>query len=466
MFTESSEAIRIDHLSFLPPELLSTIFDLAHDPEHPLLKPLSKTLLPYHRQTLYRQIPISSTPSLSKLLAAVETTPSLAPLVQDLQIAYTVHPAPFHLESVANRFPSLKSLTYGMAQFSRSNPVIIAPLRSLSYSPEVFNSDEIDALSRLPLVKLELDFRCSTIKISDRFQTFTTMPLLEELTLVEAYLTEDEIQWDSDISGFVQRCPKLRSLKLVDGGTPRFDDFLEALVGGVPLLPITQLEFNTPTFHDLTICRFAHLYPRFPNLTFLSLGEGTTAPDLASHLRHLPFLTTLRLGPQAHFGFEFAEDFFSLVQAPTKPPALKLLILECFAAEIGFQCDTQDEMKPLVLESWSFREEWNEPRFSENIQEEECQQLLELAKANEVQVEGDIYTAINFGNSWNLERSNRQILYAFQNQTLERLKSFQRSPGGARFRELDIDVDQLDRNSLKLAKVDVPEEDWFQFTLE
>ncbi|GAA5987424.1 hypothetical protein JCM5350_002755 [Sporobolomyces pararoseus] len=463
-----SKPIKIDRLSSLPPELLSIIFDLAHDPDRPLYKPLSRTLYPYTHLNLYRRITLSSGPSLLRLLAAVKRTPSLALLVHDLRFTFFPDMAGVEFEAVARPFTALKSLEYGVAQFSDLNSVPIAPLQSLSYSPSFFNPDEIDALSRLPLIKLVLDFTCTTNELSDNFQPAKMMPTLEELTLVDALSEEDRYQWDPMVARFVKSCPELRSLKLVDEESPRFEKFLEALVGGVPLLTITKLDFDTPALPDLTICRFTHLYPRFPNLTFLGLGLGTTSPNLASHLRQLSSLETLSLGPDAHFGFESAENLFSLVRASTKPPALELLIfLECFGPTMGYRCNVQDELLWANINDPHYRkEEWNPPNFSDCIGQQECRQLLELAKETGVRVEGDIYAAIDYGNSSNLELANRHVLYAFQNQTLQLLKAFNNSLPGARFRELNVDIDKLDRNNLKLVKIDFPEEDWYQFTLE
>ncbi|GAA5988096.1 hypothetical protein JCM5350_003935 [Sporobolomyces pararoseus] len=419
MFLELSGTAKIDRLSSLPPELLSNIFDLAHDPEQPLIEPLSRTLLPYFRQTLYRQLDISSS-ALSKLLSTVEKTPFLSLLVQDLTVrdGGRLPNAPFAL--VAKRFPSLKYLNYGTAQFSDLDSVPVAPLQSLSYTPEVFDTNEIDALARLPLITLELELHSSKSGIPDNFQPSTTLQTLEELTLIKGYLIRDDDKWDTNVSYFVKSCPALRSLEFVDDASPGFGKILQDLVGGVPLL--TKLEFDTPTLDEVSFC------------------------------------------PDAHYGFESAENFFSLVRAPTKPPALKLLILECFEAKIGFQCDTQDEMKSHVLESWSFRGAWNEASFSRNIEEEECRQLLELAKANEVQVEGDIYAAIDYPSSWNLEVANRHVLYAFQHQTLELLKDFKESHQAQHYS--DFDLDKLDHTNLKLVKIDAPEEKWYRFTLE
>ncbi|GAA5988078.1 hypothetical protein JCM5350_003927 [Sporobolomyces pararoseus] len=462
MSTERSEAIQIDRLSLLPPELLSIIFDLSHDHKQPLREPLSKTLLPYFRQNLYRQIRISSGSPLSKFLTAVETTPSLAPLVQDLTVNFGGWVANTQIKSIAIGFTALKSLSLGTAQFSKVN--FVAPLRSLSYTPLVFNSDEIDALARLPLIKLELKLYSSKIEIPDDLRPSTTMHSLEELTLAQAYSDRDDDQWDPEVSRFAKRCPKLHSLKLVDDTFPSIQEFLETLVGGVP--DLTKLEFDTPALPHGTICSFTYLYPCFPNLTYLGLGDGTTAPNLASHLRQLSSLKTLSLGPDAHFGFESSEDLFSLVRASTKPPALELLILDCFAPKIGYQCDVRDMLLQREIDNSYFKGEWDSPNFSSNIEEEECRQLLELAKETDVRVEGDIHVAVDWWRLWTLEVANRHVLFAYQNQTLEQIKSIRNSRRGVRLRDPDLDLGELVPGNLKLVKINLPEEDWYQFTLE
>ncbi|GAA5955745.1 hypothetical protein JCM3765_001838 [Sporobolomyces pararoseus] len=462
MSTELSEDTQIDRLSSLPPELLSTIFDFAHDFEEPLREPLSKTLLPYFRQNLYREIRISSSSSLSKLLATIETTPSLAPLVKDLRLTYDGHTEGSPFESLASEFPALKSLSLPAAQFYKLDSVTLPGLRSLSYSPLVFDTDEIEALSYLTLVRLELKLYDSEIKLSDNFQPSTTMQTLEELTVVGAVSSLDDDEWDVRIGRFVESCPKLRSLKLVDRVWPRFGKFLESLAGGVPLL--TKLDLDTSILPERSFCSFTHLYPLFPNLTFLSLGEGTTAPNLASQLRKLSSLSTLRLGPDAHYVFDSAEDLYPLVRASTKPPALKLLLLECFGAAIGHRCDIQDEISQEDVDEQSFKEAWKEPRYFEIIDEGQHRKFLELAEANGVQVKGDIHAAISFEPLWDLEVANRHVLYAYQNRALELLKYVGGSEQAERLPKLDFD--KLDPDNLKLVKIDLPEEDWFQLSLE
>ncbi|GAA5955726.1 hypothetical protein JCM3765_001833 [Sporobolomyces pararoseus] len=460
MSAELSEGTQIDRLSSLPPELLLTIFDLAHDPLHPLKEPLSRSLLPYHRQTLYREITITFS-SLWRLLAAAQTTPSLASLVQHLRLIYSEISRRFPLESVASRFPALKSLKYdGPAQLSEMNLMSLPSLQSLSYAPSDFHQEEVYSLSRLPLIQLELDLYYSEIELPDDFHSSTSMQTLEELTLVEPFSSTEE--WDIGLSRFVKSCPKLRSLKLVDKGASRCKSFLESLVGAVPLL--TKLDLNTTVLDDGTLCQFTHLYPLFPNLTYLSLSEGTTAPGLASRLRHLSSLSILRLGPDAQYGFDSIDDLFSLVKGSTKPPTLELLILECFGAAIGYRCDIQDEILSQDVDEQSFREAWTEARYFEIIDEGQYREFLELAEANGVQVKGDIHAAISFEHLWDLEVANRHVLYAYQNRTLELLKSFGGSEQAERLPKLDFD--KLDPDNLKLVKVDLPEEHWYQFTLE
>ncbi|GAA5955630.1 hypothetical protein JCM3765_001805 [Sporobolomyces pararoseus] len=338
----------------------------------------------------------------------------------------------------------------------------IAPLRSLSYTPIVFDAVEINALARLPLIKLEVALQNSEIELPDDLQPSTTIRTLEGLTLFEPSTALATGEWDVKIGRFVKSCPNLRSLTLVDSLYPRFEKFLEALVGGVPFL--TKLEFDNPALEEDTFCSFTHLYPRFPTLTFLSLSEGTAAPELASQLRHLPSLSILRLGPGAHNGFESADNLCSLVQGSTKPPALKLLILECFGAAIGYRCDMEDQLTYREIDNPRFKVGWSEPNLTAGIIDQgECRQLLELARANSVQVEGDIYAAVIYSSSWNLEIANRHVLYAYQNQTPSYSSLWENFDQAARLRE--IDFAKLHPDNLKLVKIDLPEEGWFQLSL-
>jgi len=83
---------------------------------------------------------------------------------------------------------------------------------------------------------------------------------------------------------------------------------------------------------------------------------------------------------------------------------------------------------------------------------------------NNVKVTGSSFYAVKVWRAYDLELANRIILEAYQSRSFD--KYTQAKGGNLKYRLPDLDVDRLDPENLKLVKIDLPEEEWFQFTLE
>jgi hypothetical protein len=105
---------------------------------------------------------------------------------------------------------------------------------------------------------------------------------------------------------------------------------------------------------------------------------------------------------------------------------------------------------------------WKVPQFGA-WKAEEIWQLRGLGEVNDVKVGGCTFDAFGFVGTSELEAANRVILDAYQDKTLERYNWWKDNED---FRLPILDVDNLDLQNLKLVKIDLPEEGWFQFTLE
>lgn len=133
--------LQIDRLSLLPPELLGVIFDLAHNPEHPLANGLSRTLYPYIRLNLFCQIHLQNPASVQKLIATLQENPHLVPFVAKLtttRAGTDAYPfenpleTPLFQEFLLLNVPFLVFLLYNTKVLSSRNFTCLLQLGSLA----------------------------------------------------------------------------------------------------------------------------------------------------------------------------------------------------------------------------------------------------------------------------------------------------------------------------------------------
>jgi NMD protein affecting ribosome stability and mRNA decay len=140
---------------------------------------------------------------------------------------------------------------------------------------------------------------------------------------------------------------------------------------------------------------------------------------------------------------------------------MKTFVLDAFVGKQGRKVDVSD-----TVERWeSFRDGWQIPNFGRH-RVAELLELKETGEANGVKVSGSTYEAIKVSDAIRLERANRLILKAHQTKSLKDYRR-QKARPSYDLRLPDIDVDELvDAQNLKLVKIDLPEEGWYQLTLE
>ncbi|GAA5988094.1 hypothetical protein JCM5350_003934 [Sporobolomyces pararoseus] len=469
MSTEHPESSKMDRLSSLPPELLSTIFDLAHDPEHPQIEPLSRTLLPYFHQNLYRQIRISSPSSLSKLLNTLQSNSSLAQLIIKLDAqriaAHTVDLV--QSGELLRHLPRLQSLDTSnlpsLRQIFDSELAKELPsLRSLTYNSDIISHRDADILSSFPrLEKLTMNF-LKFDKDEDSVD-MSNLDRVKDLSLNhEAGLeSEEPSPWTRSLANFVNRFPRITSLTLDSVATSDYQGFLPHLSGSV-LSSVTSLLL----WSDDNPIPCDHLLPRFNNLRILQLNAGTVSNTLVGHLCRIPSLETLLLGFGTHDAGPTARDLLSLVEGPTRIQHLEWLVLHSHMGSEGKRFDVGDSVGPLTGD---LGEDWNIPDFESGWAEgwdvPEIERLSQAGEKNGVKVTGLTIEAVKVWHSAQLELANRLILRAYQTKSLDDYIAEKLTPG-SNPRLPDLDLDKLDLDNLKLLKIDLPEEDWFQFTLE
>ncbi|GAA5955720.1 hypothetical protein JCM3765_001832 [Sporobolomyces pararoseus] len=468
MSTELSKVIQIDRLSSLPPELLSPIFDLAHDPEEPLREPLSRALLPYFRQTLYREIRISSSSSLSKFLTTVQANSNLACLVRDLSTREADYHPTYPLKAILRHLPSLRSLqTPKLLSLScgidSPTPPTLTSLRVLSYSCNTLSNADLDILSQLQnLQQLEIGFAQYG---QEEESNCASLEGVQRLELTSYWRTEEEEEepcpWTESLANFIDRFPHLTKLVLGGERDPRYKELLSSL--NEINKSLKSLELWSPEQGDEFDFACDHLLPRFPNLEHLCLGDGTVSTDLPLHLAQLAHLQTLTLGYETHYSGLSARQLLPLVQGSTRCVTLRSLVLDSFDGGVGKRFDVGDNVNrdPLRLLSWNVPEFGNHGGWDAA----DIWRLKEAAEANGVEVRGSTFEGLRASELAVLERANRLILLTYQTKSFKEYIVKRASPL-VQPRLPDLDIEKLDPNNLKLVKVDLPEEDWYQFTLE
>ncbi|GAA5957318.1 hypothetical protein JCM3765_000421 [Sporobolomyces pararoseus] len=437
---------KIDHLSSLPPELLSTIFDLAHDPEESLREPLSKTLLPYFRQTLYRQIRIFSTSSLWKLLTTVQANSNLACLIRDLTTRGAEPDLLYFLKAILRHLPSLRSLkTPKLLSLSHARH------RLLDFSFSHILENTFLGIGFAHYVQEERS-NCASLEIVERLELKTHWRTEEE---------EEPCPWTESLANFIDRFPRLTKLVLGGDRDPRYRVILSSLKEVNQSLK--SLELWSPQRGDESGIACDHLLPRFPNLEHLYLEDGTVSTDLPRHLAQLAHLQTLTLGCDTQWGGPSARQLLPLVQGSTRCVTLRSLVLDSLEGEVGARFDVGDTVNsdPLRLSGWDV------PAFGrhEGWDAANLRRLKEAGEANGVDVSGSTFEASRASELAVLERANRLILLTYQTKSFAEYIAKRASPL-VQPRLPDLNVSQLDPRNLKLVKIDLPEEDWYQFTLE
>ncbi|GAA5987426.1 hypothetical protein JCM5350_002756 [Sporobolomyces pararoseus] len=241
---------------------------------------------------------------------------------------------------------------------------------------------------------------------------------------------------------------------------PDYCNLLGALTTVSATIESLVLQSGGPGEVDFNSCQ--HLFPRFKRLKHLELGEGTVSTPLAEHLQQLPSLRTLRLAPYTDSDGLTLADLLAAIDGPSRTASLQVLVVDSInKMKIGRQVDSDaDEASLTSLE----KDGWLVPRRVRwNL--EDLEPLLEAGRRNGIEVKGLSFEALRVWKMANLEEANRIILRAYHSKSWKEYIAerafWDRNP-----RLPNLDVDRLDPENLKLVKIDLPEEDWFQFTLE
>ncbi|GAA5889111.1 hypothetical protein JCM16303_000104 [Sporobolomyces ruberrimus] len=270
----------------------------------------------------------------------------------------------------------------------------------------------------------------------------------------------------------VERCPSLTHLTLQDGYPSDH--------GYCPLL--STLDVVRSTLRSLSIIHLIegdnlpatcdHLLPNFPNLTHLSLRNEAISPSLPIYLRHPPCLVSLKLGYKAEFSGLSAKAVADFLRDPTRSDTLKHLVLEdCPRSKIGRQVDIGASLSTQVRGDCELEEDGWELRQGDWVwgQHEEVEKLIGAAKDTGVLLHGELVDEWRVWHTALLEIANRVILRAHEARSLREYvkKTWEKGFEEILYKRLpELDIEALDLENLKLVKIELPKEGWFQLTLE
>ncbi|GAA6008440.1 hypothetical protein JCM11491_004478 [Sporobolomyces phaffii] len=433
--SRASSPQRVDRLSLLPPELVSHIFELFYDPKEPLAFPLSKHLLPYFHVYRYRHVRLFTRTALSQFLATTRQNPSLAKLVLAVDTSKFDEDEDDaeHFDAILRTCSSLKYLethwTYSGGPLENSLAVGHSVLSTLVVRLETLSLNHLAALRYFPRLK------CLSIIFTD-VELVRPPPVpapslrVEKLSLLHFGDDEDNSPWKEPLAAFVDHLPNLHSLELHDANWPDYRDFLPHLHAVCDDLKSLALHLGF-SIDANNIASDSHL-PRFPSLERLDLEAKVISKRLPSHLVGLRHLAYLRLGENTHHYGPSLEDLLPLVEGPNRLPNLRTVVLDAFGGKMGDRLEADFKGTPSLNDAgW---DNWG--AGFERWSRASVDALVEAGHREEVVVKGTVVDAVDVRAAFRLDQANRIVLTAYRSK---------------RFNEL--------------VKIDLPEEDWFRWTL-
>ncbi|GAA5998746.1 hypothetical protein JCM5350_005487 [Sporobolomyces pararoseus] len=256
--------------------------------------------------------------------------------------------------------------------------------------------------------------------------------------------------------------PNLLGLRL-EASVPDFDLLLLQLPVSLTELDIRlHVDSLTPTDE----CD--ELLPRFSQLKHLSIGEGLFSPDLPIYVADLSSLESLELGR----GYIPFEELIYLVTGPTRLKHLRRLKLDLYetsALPYRFTL-TADGINatadPLHGKSFvTFGTNSSSDLNHYGGEAEKGKELIEVAQREGIEVTGSIHRALQVFDARLLDLANTAVYDSWKLKSLEPIKRLLEDSDECG-RLPAFDLDNLDPTKLKLVKTELPEENWFSWTLE
>ncbi|GAA5835519.1 hypothetical protein JCM5353_002384 [Sporobolomyces roseus] len=411
-----------DYLSKLPSELVDDIFHHAFDSCQPLTTPLSKTLLPFQRRQLFRFIKVPSYKSLENLCMIAESNSYIPSYVRhftfEVEFDQEVESTTKESEDVGT--PSNSAVERFFRQSSNVQLVVISGstrIALLFLSPSFTSS----------LARLEsLDISSTWHSLPDPLNPshYTGLGSCSKLDFFSLAIfrsspsTENSTQSEPLLESNPFRTP-VRQLVIIgplSNNAPSARQFLSSF-DSLSLLSLYDTSDSSsfvpdlldalPAPHKLDAlnlgCRrhlnppirgaFTGSFKRLTQLRALSLltDFSSFTSDLYSNIRALP-IRILQFASKADVSIP---ELTALISGPTKHPTLQSVGLNQIKGRIGTRIS--DVGKPYWDEEqsrWKPYPDWDLPVWTDDFDEGQLLDFLEIAEKQKVVVTGSAVEAI------------------------------------------------------------------------
>jgi len=463
---------RTDYFSFLPNELLHVIFEYAYKDLAPTA-PLSKRLLPFFEKYLYRKISLPTVSAVDRFITLIDRIQHKGSLVYNVALPKAPEDLRADFEAQLPHFlsllPNLVSLDvpYSPRLFIASHtsapfPPYLLCLKSFATSPNLYTDAKIDLdklaqLASLPcLDHLKLyDWHEHGEENIHRSRT-TVLPGIKTLEIDgEAADIQTPVK-------LIEACPSLLHLDLESTymeGDHEFARYLHLLPSNLRSLSLHGIRPAAATVDTLL--------PRFNQLNSLHLGDGCFEYTVHSVLQQLPLLGHLHLGK----GVIDPAGFVSLIIGSSRLPSLRTIILDFDTGTVGriikrpsrarFNIESEMEKCDVNMSDWFLPGEVDSHRFNPVG----LQQLIEVARENEVVIRGRVFVGLENAVAYRIEENNRAIIDALGHQRSEHLQEVRNVAARNGVPLPPLDLDSLDLDRLELVELELPEQDWFVLSL-
>ncbi|GAA5969659.1 hypothetical protein JCM3765_000614 [Sporobolomyces pararoseus] len=276
-------------------------------------------------------------------------------------------------------------------------------------------------------------------------RSITSFDILEKLfpllpNLQHLDLDASEVEYSRRIQLLFSKLSNVTSVytkPLLDSdGYPDLNSL--AFLSALPSLEKLKVSSWTPTSFSLEFEDY-----KLPKVRSLAV-EGDGAED-SEALQQLPQLRKIHL----RGGSISPVGFLTLLSGPDRLVHLETIVLDfdICGKSLGPQGGTEFDEAPLQVD--------------------QLRQLIDVAAANGVQIEGTIHEALEILEDYWIEKRNRAILLAYggNDDRFELLQEVRSDAADSGIHLHILDIISLDPTRLELVRIDQPGRDWSMFSL-